>query len=70
MQNENLLSLPFASPLKLDEKEQAMEDLEGLQTMRTLGENMAWLLKCIEAGRAAGVREPEYEAPIRTNFIR
>jgi multimeric flavodoxin WrbA len=51
-------------------KEQAMEDLEGLQTMRTLGENMAWLLKCIDAGRAAGVREPEYEAPIRTNFIR
>jgi hypothetical protein len=38
--------------------------------MRTLGENMAWLLKCIEAGRAAGVKEPEYEAPVRTNFIR
>ena len=51
-------------------REEALADLEGLQTMRILGENMAWLLKCIEAGRAAGVKEPEYEAPIFTNFIR
>lgn len=29
--------------------------LEGMQVMRTLGENMAWLLRCIEAGRNAGV---------------
>ena len=51
-------------------KEEALEDLEGLQTMRTLAENMAWILKCIEAGKAAGVKEPEYEARIATNFIR
>ena len=50
--------------------EQVQQDLEGLQTMRTLGENMAWILRCIEAGRAAGVKGPEYEAPIATNFIR
>lgn len=31
--------------------EDVRKDGEGLQTMRTLGENMAWLLKCIEAGR-------------------
>ena len=41
-----------------------------MQTMRTLGENMAWLLRCIEAGRAAGVPEPKREMPVRTNFIR
>ena len=35
------------------------KDKEGLQTMRTLGENMAWLLRCIEAGRKAGVPVPE-----------
>ncbi len=46
------------------------EDLEGLQTMRTLGENMAWLLKSIEAGRAAGVKPPAYEPKTMTNFIR
>ncbi len=50
--------------------EQVLQDLEGLQTMRTLGENMAWLLRCIEAGKAAGVKLPEYEAPVATNFIR
>jgi len=38
--------------------------------MRTLGNNMAWLLRCIEAGKAAGVDFPQLEAPIRTNFIR
>ncbi len=27
------------------------KDQEGLQTMRVLGQNMAWLLKCIECGR-------------------
>ena len=41
-----------------------------MQIMRTLGKNMAWLIKCIEAGRAAGVNIPEREAPRRTNFIR
>ena len=41
-----------------------------MQTMRTLGENMAWLLKCIAAGRAAGVKPPKKEPGIRTNFIR
>lgn len=49
---------------------QAKEDAEGLQTMRVLGENMAWMLRCIEAGRAAGVQPPVYEKRIATNFIR
>jgi len=42
------------------------KDKEGLQTMRTLGENMAWLLKNIEAG---GIPKPVYEDRIRTHFI-
>ncbi len=50
--------------------EQVREDSEGLQTMRVLGRNMAWLLKCIEAGKQAGVALPETEARLRTNFIR
>lgn len=49
---------------------EARQDLEGLQTMRRLGENMAWLLRCIEAGRAAGVALPEKEKRVATNFIR
>ena len=50
--------------------EEVKQDLEGMQTMRTLGENMAWLLRCIEAGRAAGVAKPVYEEKVATNFIR
>ena len=50
--------------------EQVLQDEEGLQTMRTLGNNMAWILKCIEAGKAAGITFPESEPVIRTSFIR
>lgn len=50
--------------------EDVLKDEEGLQTMRTLGAHMAWLLKCIEAGKAAGIEKPVREAPIKTNFIR
>ena len=49
--------------------EEVKQDLEGLQTMRTLGANMAWLLKCIAAGKAAGVELPTRETLIKTNFI-
>lgn len=50
--------------------EEVLKDEEGLQTMRTLARNMAWLLHCIEAGKAAGINFPEREPFIRTNFIR
>lgn len=46
------------------------KDEEGMQTMRTLGRNMAWLLKNIEAGREKGIGNPKREAVIMTNFIR
>lgn len=45
-------------------------DEEGLQTMRTLGQNMAWQLQNIEAGRAQGAVPPTYERRKATNFIR
>ncbi|WP_313370256.1 flavodoxin family protein [Sedimentibacter sp.] len=50
--------------------EEVKKDLEGMQTMRNLGRNMAWLLKCIEAGKANGVKMPETERGNVTNFIR
>jgi multimeric flavodoxin WrbA len=50
--------------------EEVKQDLEGMQTMRTLGKNMAWLLKCIQAGKEAGVEMPEKEPRVWTNFIR
>lgn len=50
--------------------EEAMQDLEGLQIMRNLARNMAWLLRCIEAGRAAGIEPYATERTYYTNFIR
>ena len=46
---------------------EASQDAEGLQTMRTLGDNMAWVLKSLKGG---GQPVPEREAGIMTNFIR
>ncbi len=50
--------------------DEVRQDFEGLQTMRTLGNNMAWLLSCIELGKKSGIALPEIEARIATNFIR
>ena len=50
--------------------EDVEKDLEGMQIMRSLGINMAWLLKSIEAGKAAGMPLPAREDKIYTNFIR
>lgn len=50
--------------------DEVKKDAEGMQIMRVLGHNMAWLLKCIEAGKAAGVALPQGETKIMTNFIR
>ena len=49
--------------------EDAMQDAEGLQTMRTLGRNMAFLIKSIALGKEKfGL--PETETKVATNFIR
>ena len=46
------------------------KDEEGVCIMRTLGRNMAWLLKCIAAGREQGLAAPTQEPRVWTNFIR
>ena len=50
--------------------EEVKQDLEGLQNMRILARNMAWHLKCLEAGKKAGIPMPKEEKTIFTNFIR
>lgn len=50
--------------------EEIRRDTEGLQTMRTLARNMAWLLKCIVLGREHGIEFPVHEQHRMTNFIR
>lgn len=50
--------------------EEVFKDEEGIQTMRMLGKNMAWLLKCIDAGKKSGISAPVLEEKISTNYIR
>lgn len=50
--------------------EEIMRDKEGLQIMRGIGRNMAWLLRCIEAAKEHGIEPPAPEPRERTNFIR
>lgn len=46
------------------------EDKEGLQTMRNLAHEMAWVMNCIRAGREKGIDPPVAERSFRTNFVR
>ena len=55
--------------LALSEISKTLEQ-EGLQTMRNLGRNMAWMLRCIEAGKEKGVTPPTAETQHWTNFNR
>lgn len=50
--------------------EDVMADAEGLFTMMELGRNMAYILRCLEAGKNTGVELPKQETKVFTNFIR
>ena len=50
--------------------EEVEQDKEGLDTMYALGKNMAWMLKCFEAGKAQGIALPDTKKEASTNFIR
>ena len=47
--------------------DEVRQDAEGMQTMRTLADNMAWMLKSFAASKG---QEPVHEECLRTNFIR
>lgn len=68
--NMPVVSSQYWSMVHGNTPEEVVQDIEGMQTMRTLAKNMAWLLKCIEAGDKAGVIRPQREAKINTNYIR
>lgn len=50
--------------------QEVQQDLEGLEIMGNLARNMAWLLKCIEHGKAVGILPPQAQRHHTTNFIR
>ncbi len=49
---------------------EAVMDEEGVQTMHNVAHNMAWILKCIEAGKEKNIPLPSFESGARTNFVR
>lgn len=49
--------------------DEVKQDLEGMQTMFNLGKNMAWMLKCIEAGKKSNINPPT-NPKVKTNYIR
>ena len=65
-----IVSSQYWNQIHGNNAEEAKQDLEGMQTMRTLGNNMAYLLKCLDAGVKSGVEKPEIEPKVKTNFIR
>lgn len=54
---------------RLNAPQEVAQDEEGVQIMRVLGYNMAWLLKCIEAGKEKGIL-PQPVEKVMTNFIK
>ena len=70
MNNMPIVTSQYWNQVHGTNPEEVRKDEEGMQTMRTLGNNMAWLLKCIDVAKKNGIEYPEKEKPIKTNFIR
>ena len=70
MSNIHVVSSQYWNQVHGYTAEDVKKDIEGLQTMRTLGENMAWLIKLKEQGKHTGLECPTHEDTIYTDFIR
>ena len=46
-----------------------LQDIEGMQNMRFLARNFAWVLKCLETGKEKGITPPIQEEVVYTHFI-
>ena len=68
--NMPVISSSYWNDIHGNVMEEARQDEEGLQTMRILGRNMAWILKCIDSGRKMGITRPQIEEKIKTIIIR
>lgn len=52
------------------EEKEVLQDGEGIQTMENLARNLAWMIKCFEAGKQAGIALPAARRDTATHFIR
>ena len=69
MNNMPIVTSQYWNQVHGTNPEEVKKDLEGMQTMRTLGNNMAWLLKCIDIAKKSGLEYPKNEDIVKTNFI-
>lgn len=69
MTNMHVVSSQYWNQVHGYTAEDARRDLEGMQTMRTLAQNMAYLLKAKQAAEKSGIEQPEYEETVYTNFM-
>ncbi|WP_292886893.1 flavodoxin family protein [Methanobrevibacter sp. UBA212] len=70
MTNMHIVSSQYWNQIHGFTPEDVEKDIEGLQTMRTLGENFAYLLKAQKAASELGIEKPEHEEIMLTHFIR
>ena len=69
MENMHVVSSQYWNQVHGSSAEDVRKDAEGLQTMRTLGRNIVWLLKSVKCGADNGIGRPEHEPKTFTNFI-
>ena len=69
MENMHIVSSQYWNQVHGFTPEDVRKDEEGLQTMRTLGRNIVWLIKLIEKGENSGLAVPTHEEKVFTNFI-
>lgn len=65
-----LVSSSYWTMIHGNTPEEAAKDFEGVQTLEILGQNMAWLIKCIDIAAKNGVTPPKTVPTAKTNFIR
>lgn len=65
-----VVSSVYWNQIYRDPNGQPTTDTEGTQTLQYLANNMAWLLKCIAAGKEKGISAPEQVKTVFTNFVK
>lgn len=69
MENMHIVSSQYWNQVHGFTAEDVRKDEEGLQTMRTLGRNLSWLMRLIENGEKNDLPAPAHEIKTFTNFI-
>ena len=69
MNNMPIVTSQYWNMVHGNNPDEVKQDLEGMQTMRTLGNNMSWMLKCIECGKNNGIKYPENEEARQVKLI-